>query len=113
MPSKRQVWYYQGSAAASLLKPLRRRYQLHAIEAPSRKGRGDGQGASLTLPPDSAPVVCVADLQQDDVAALRRLANRNPRVRLIGLVGDKPRLGGLADPQIFAYLPRRSPLPLV
>ena len=124
MPSKRQVWYYQGSAAAPLLKPLKRRYHLRAIEAPSRRGRGNGQGTSLTLPPDSAPVVCVADLQHDDVGALRRLASRNPSVRLIGLVGDKegetrsvnakPRsANGLADPQVFAYLPRRSPRPLV
>ena len=113
MPSKKQIWYYPGSAAAGLLKPLRRRYHLHPIEAPARGSRGGGRSVSLSLPLDGPDVVCVADLQNDKLDPLRRLATRNPSVRLIGLVGEKMASNGLADPQVFAYLSPRAQRPLI
>jgi HD-GYP domain-containing protein (c-di-GMP phosphodiesterase class II) len=52
--------------------------------------------------------VCLADLSSGDLASLRRLAQREPRVRLIGI----SRNGGHEQaPDCFATLPRKSASP--
>jgi len=112
--SKKQIWFYQGSAAATLVKPLRRRYALRALRAPKR---GKARSAPISRN-NETQVVCVADLERDDFAVLGQLATQQPDVRLIGLVGDTARAGhraarGLADTRIFAYLPRKAPRALL
>jgi HD-GYP domain-containing protein (c-di-GMP phosphodiesterase class II) len=106
-----QIWYYQGSTAATLVKPLRQRYALRVLP-PSKKQVRGGKGAVGRK--SVARAVCVADLERDDFDELRKLAKRESKVRLIGLYGNTGRAAsriaqGLADPQIFAYLPRNAP----
>src|SRR5258708_1050963 len=56
------------------------------------------------------PVVCFADLGGGDLAALRRLARRAPRVRLIGMSRNG---AGQSAPGCFATLPRKATPSLV
>jgi HD-GYP domain-containing protein (c-di-GMP phosphodiesterase class II) len=59
-------------------------------------------------------VVFVADVKRDNLDPLRRLASRNPAVRLIGLIGERvSSANGLSDPQVFAYISRRAQRPLL
>jgi len=113
MPSRKEIWYYQGSPAAALLKPLRRQYRLRALSA--EEGRhGDGAQAKSVLPPRAPLLVCVLDLERDEGDPFYRLAARQRSVRLIGLVKDSKRaMGRLADLRIFAYLSRGAGPPLV
>jgi HD-GYP domain-containing protein (c-di-GMP phosphodiesterase class II) len=52
-----------------------------------------------------APVVCLADLGADDLVALRRIARRAPRVRVIGISRNG---SGQSAPGCFATLPRKA-----
>ena len=103
MRSVQEIWYCQGSPAESVAKPLRGRYALRALpdpkfarETPSRAATNHG-----------AQAVCLADLECDDLGALRELALEQPGVRLIGLAGERD-AKGLSDPQLFACLPRQA-----
>jgi len=110
MSSKRQIWYYEGSPAATLVKPLRRRYALHALPRPKSKSKAHLQAA---LPRNHGmSVVCLADLESDDLDALRKLTRKQPGVRLIGVVGDRS-ANGFTDSSLFACLPRKAPRALV
>ncbi len=57
-------------------------------------------------------VVCLADLESDDLGALRKLTRKQPGVRLIGVVGDRS-ANGFTDSSLFACLPRKAPPALV
>jgi HD-GYP domain-containing protein (c-di-GMP phosphodiesterase class II) len=105
MPQLGEIWYFERSPAAPLVHPLRRRYALRALPRPSR-------GRPTVLPSSSeALVVCLADLARDDLTSLRRLARREPRLRLIGISrngGDGEDAAGC-----FATLPRKAASGLV
>jgi len=106
MPSKRQIWYYEGSRAATLVKPLRRQYALRALPRPQSKPHA-------TFPWNHGlAAVCLADLASDDLGALRKLRRERSGVRLIGLVSER-RVNGAADATFFACLPRKASRALV
>jgi len=106
MSSKRQIWFYRDSPAATLVKPLRRRYVLRELPRPHSKSQFGTQ--DLATPNRSVSAVCLADLEGDDVRALRKLARRRPGVRLIGVLGDRS-TDGAADASLFACVPRKAP----
>ena len=109
MLSGKEIWYCEGSPAESLVRPLRRRYALRALPRPNSHHKTDGRAAAADPP---AQAVCLADLERDDLGALRKLARQQPGVRLIGLFDDRS-ADGLADPQLFACLPRKASRALV
>ncbi len=104
MPQRAEIWYFEHSLAAPLARPLGRRYAVRAFPSPS--------STRPTFAPElgDTPVICFADLGGGNLAALRRLAQRVPRVRLIGI----SRNGASQDaPGCFATLPRKAPPSLV
>ncbi len=111
MPSKKEIWFFEGSPAASLAKALRRRYVLRALPS-VRSRRKTARAPAEASGNHAAQVVCLADLERDDKRALRQLARQKPGVRLIGIFDDRG-ADGLADPHWFACLPRKASPALV
>ena len=110
MPSKNQIWYYEGSPAALLAKRLGRGYALRAL--PRAKSR-TGAGRAAAVPEgNSVRAVCLVDLERDDFNALRKLAGQQPGLRLIGLVRPSD-ADGLDVGEVFACLPRKASPALV
>lgn len=111
MSRREQVCYYEGSPAASVAEPLRHRYTLCALPKGTAKqppGTSDGV----------AQAVWLADLEHDDVAALRKLVEQRPGVRLIGVFSDEKEdadgsSDSFADPHLFACLPHNASRALV
>jgi hypothetical protein len=105
MPHLGEIWYFERSLAAPLARPLRRRYALRALPRPSR-------GRTTVLPSSGETrVVCLADVAGSDLPLLRRLASREPRIRLIGI----SRNGANREPAAgcFATLPSKAGSTLV
>jgi HD-GYP domain-containing protein (c-di-GMP phosphodiesterase class II) len=104
MPQLGEIWYFERSAATSLARSLSRLYATRELPRSARGGRAN-------LPkPNGSSIVCLADLSTDDLAPLRRLVQREPRVRLIGI----SRNGAQEQaPGFFATLPRKAALPQV
>jgi HD-GYP domain-containing protein (c-di-GMP phosphodiesterase class II) len=102
MSKDKQIWFLERSPAAQVLEPLRESYTLHEVRA------ADGKG--ITQPTDALPVVLVADVEQDNLDALRAFVQKDFSARLIGLVDDAAkeleRSAG-ANAEVFAYLPRK------
>jgi HD-GYP domain-containing protein (c-di-GMP phosphodiesterase class II) len=99
MRQRAEIWYFEHSLAAPLARPLSRRYALRALPPPS-------PGRQITAPePGDHPVVCFADLGASGLTALRRLARRAPRVRLIGISRNG---ANQIAPGCFATLPRKA-----
>jgi HD-GYP domain-containing protein (c-di-GMP phosphodiesterase class II) len=102
MSKDKQIWYLERSPAAKALEPLRESYTLHEVCA--------ADGKRITQPTDALPVVLVADVELDNLDALREFVKKDFSSRLIGLVDDAAReiersAGGNAE--VFAYLPRK------
>jgi HD-GYP domain-containing protein (c-di-GMP phosphodiesterase class II) len=95
-----EVWYFERSLAAPLTRLLRRHYAIRALHRPTR-------GHPAILPVAGEPgIVCLADLTGHDLPVLRRLARRDPHIRLIGVtrnVSDGVRADGC-----FATLPSQA-----
>ena len=95
-----EIWYFERSLAAPLTRLLRRRYAIRALPRPTR--------GHPTIPPvpAEAGIVCLADLAGSDLPLLRRLARRDPHIRLIGVTrngsDDRSAVG------CFATLPRKA-----
>jgi HD-GYP domain-containing protein (c-di-GMP phosphodiesterase class II) len=105
MPRKAEIWYFERSAAASLARLLGRRYAVHELALPS-------PGHPIVVPrSDGTHVVCLADLGNDNLSALRHLASRMPRVRLIGI--SRNGNAGEPAPGCFATLSRKASAALV
>jgi HD-GYP domain-containing protein (c-di-GMP phosphodiesterase class II) len=100
MQPQPEVWYLDRSVAAPLARSLSGRYTVRALSnaVPGRKTPLPRGGKN--------PVVCLADLGADDLAALRRLTRRIPRVRLIGLSSNGA--DQQFDAECFATLPRNA-----
>lgn len=118
MSSRKQIWYYRGSPAQTLLKPLRDQYSLHAQSATAAEPGPE---------PTEDAVVWVADLKRDNIDSLRRLVSSGRPMRVVGLVEAGARLpepkrakarsksapaenGGA---EVFAYLPHKVPRALL
>jgi HD-GYP domain-containing protein (c-di-GMP phosphodiesterase class II) len=100
-----EVWYFERSVAAPLVRPLGRRYALRKLERSS-------PGHRIAIPPyGDARIVCFAGLGEGDLGALRRLASRVSRIRLIGVSrsGDANHV----SQDCFATLPRKAGATLV
>ena len=108
MSKDKQIWFLDRSPAAKALEPLRKSYTLHKVRA------ADGKG--ITRPTDALPVVLVADVEKDNLDALRAFVQKDFSARLIGLVDDAAkeleRSAG-ANAEVFAYLPRKVPTALL
>jgi HD-GYP domain-containing protein (c-di-GMP phosphodiesterase class II) len=79
MPHSGEIWYFEQSLGAPLVRPLRRRYKLRALPRSS-----NGSSAAIPLS-GTHRVVCLADLGRSDLTILRRLARKQPQVRVIGI----------------------------
>lgn len=99
MPQRAEIWYFEDSLAAPLARPLSRQFAVRALPhpAPGRRPSAPKLG--------DAPVVCLADLGAGDLAALRRMVRRAPRVRLIGVSRNG---AGESASGCFATLPRKA-----
>jgi hypothetical protein len=100
-----EIWYFERSLAAPLARPLSRRYALRALAQPTRDQR-----AALPIP-GQAGIVCLADLAGKDLSVLRRLARRNPKIRLIGITRNATDNGHSAG--CFAMVPSKANSKLV
>jgi HD-GYP domain-containing protein (c-di-GMP phosphodiesterase class II) len=105
MPRLGEIWYLERSPAAPLARPLSRRYAVRALPRSSR-------GRRTVLPSaGDARIVCLADLAGGDLPLLRRLARREPHIRLIGIArngADSEHAAGC-----FATLSAKAPTKLV
>ncbi len=110
MPSVKEIWYCEGSPAESVARALRERYAVRALAAPESAGKTHSRAGVAVGHP--AQAVCLADLERDDLSALRELALEQPGVRLIGLADDRSSTAP-ADPELFACLPREASRALV
>ena len=106
MPQQlKEIWYFEQSFAAPLAGQLKRRYAFRILPRSSR-------GRRMALPkPGEARVVRLADLGEDDLAILRRLARSDSRVRLIGI--SRNGLNSAPAAGCFATLPRKAHSALV
>jgi HD-GYP domain-containing protein (c-di-GMP phosphodiesterase class II) len=100
MSKQPEVWYFEQSLAAPLMRPLRKRYKLRAFPSESAI-------RELVPPAGQAPIVCLGDLGRDNFRAMRTLVSGEPGVRLIGVTanghGSRPVAG------CFATLPSKAP----
>ncbi len=104
MPRRAEIWYFEDSLAAPLARFLSRRFLVRAL-SPSLIAR-----PNFAPEQGDCPVVCLADLDASELAAVRRLVRRAPRVRLIGV----SRSGSSASAAgCFATLPRKASPSLV
>ena len=101
MPSTGDICYFEGSAVAPLARALAGKYTLRALPRPRR-----GNPAS---PPKfgAAGAVWLADLDRDELAALRRIAGGEPELRLVGVTARNV-AAGKYDAACFATLPRKA-----
>jgi HD-GYP domain-containing protein (c-di-GMP phosphodiesterase class II) len=99
MRQRAEIWYLEHSQAASLARPLSRRYAVKELPTAMPGGKTSAPA------PGDAPVVCFADLAGHDLVAMQRLVRHAPRVRLIGISRN-----GAADaaPGCFATIPRKA-----
>src|SRR2546427_1869767 len=136
MQSKIEIWYCEGSPAASLAQQLAGQYALRELPKPdsqrlskvhaevtsqgkSKPNAGwEPDGLAALGASHAARAVCLADLERDDLEALRKLAREQPGVRLVGVVAsgqddNKRHNDGLADPDIFVCVPQDASPALV
>jgi len=99
MTHRAEIWYFEHSLAASLARPLGRRYAVRALPHPV-----PGRESSAPKLGDT-PVVCFADLGGGDLVDLRRIVRRAPGVRLIGISRNSSSENA---PGCFATIPRRA-----
>jgi HD-GYP domain-containing protein (c-di-GMP phosphodiesterase class II) len=105
MPQLAEIWYFERSLAASLVHPLRKRYALRALP----RALADRNLAMLGS--SKAHIVCFVHPGHDGLTILRRLARREPRVRLIGISPN-----GAASKSVsgcFATLPSKATASMV
>jgi HD-GYP domain-containing protein (c-di-GMP phosphodiesterase class II) len=98
MSKYHEIWFFKGAPAARLVSALGRRYSLRTADRPERRGQ-------LAAP--AGPAVWFADPEGHSVAALRRLARRQPQLRLIAVVTAKA-ARTLVGREWFACLPRNA-----
>ncbi len=127
MSNCRQIRYYARSPAALLVEALGEEYTLCALPeasssilasvetAPSSGYDGDSAQAAEN---SGAPVVWLADLQHDDLVALRSQLPQQPETRLVGILPDAETADELppdarAGTHVFACLPRNASRALV
>src|SRR2546428_553228 len=79
LPHSGEIWYFEQSLGAPLVRPLRRRYKLRALPSSS-----NGSPAPIPLS-GTLRVVCLANLGRSDLTTLRRLVRKQPQVRVIGI----------------------------
>ncbi|MBI3405838.1 MAG: GAF domain-containing protein [Acidobacteria bacterium] len=107
MNRDKQVWFFEGSPAATLGKSLKDLYVLKTLRPPAKS-----KAAGVSFPAkDGAAVVCLADMEKDDLDSLRDLAMLDPKVRLIGVLDpDEKKSDSLeeATAVVFACLPRKT-----
>src|SRR5580700_10065997 len=117
MSGKKQVWYFEGSAAAALAAPLRVHYDLHAV--PQNK-QPDLRHAHSSQPA-GAPVVWLADTKPSGELLHSGSCENANNCRVIGVFsadgssGTKPSHAQNPpnDHAVFAFLPSFAPPSIV
>jgi HD-GYP domain-containing protein (c-di-GMP phosphodiesterase class II) len=79
MQNRSEVWFIEESLAALFARPLKGRYTLRAI---SRK---TSRRPDFARRSDQLRIICLADLNQNDVDFLQQLAGNKHRVRVVGI----------------------------
>jgi HD-GYP domain-containing protein (c-di-GMP phosphodiesterase class II) len=116
MSAKKQVWYIEGSAAAKLVAPLRRSYDLRPVSP----NRPDSRKKTAHPEGYGAPAVLIADQKAGGLVLPPRFPRNGNGFRIIGVISS---VGGASakwrpahrggSPAAFAYLPRQAPLGIV
>jgi HD-GYP domain-containing protein (c-di-GMP phosphodiesterase class II) len=116
MPGKKQIWYFEGSAAAKLAAPLRTRYELHPL--PQNKNDVFPQTAAGR---SGAPAVWLADMKAggDVPRALPGEVGKTCRVIAVFSTNGNPSAKASLSrnssnhPSVFAFLPSFAPRSIV
>ena len=103
MAKQQEIWVYKGSPALRLARSLADRYSLQTAERPVRPA----PSASAVQEP-SGPAVWLVDPVADPVTILRRLARRNPNLRLIAVTTARS-ANRVVGREWFSCIPRNSP----
>ena len=116
MGGKRQIRFYEGSPVETVVAPLRGRYTLCGVP----RSEQSLPAAVAAHEADGEPVVWLADVARDGLAAPAGLLQDNSDIRLIGVVEYARGAAALRElkdggdaKQVFAYLPADSPPVLV
>ncbi|HXN19141.1 MAG TPA: HD domain-containing phosphohydrolase [Candidatus Binatus sp.] len=117
MSGKKQVWYFEGSAAAALAAPLRAHYDLHAVP---QNEQPDPRHAHSSEPAGT-PVVWLADTKPSGELLHSRSCENANNCRVIGVFsadgsfGTKPphAQNPPNDRTVFAFLPSFAPASIV
>jgi HD-GYP domain-containing protein (c-di-GMP phosphodiesterase class II) len=112
MSAKRQIWYLEGSAAASLTASLRGRYDLHPISNLSRKPSNGATPARA----NGTTSVWLADVKPGGVSLPSKVHLQTGSSRVIGVLpangGREPRQSASETRRmsstVFAYIPSRA-----
>jgi HD-GYP domain-containing protein (c-di-GMP phosphodiesterase class II) len=100
MPRKRQIWYRNGSAAASLAESVRVTYELRLISP------GDSRDAPGSKISDALRVFLV-DLEKESLDTLRRFRTSDFHTRIVGVITPAHNSASklaVNDQAVFAYL---------
>jgi HD-GYP domain-containing protein (c-di-GMP phosphodiesterase class II) len=110
MPQKKQIWCFKRSAAERMVKPLRKKYDVHILTAA-------GRNKSLDLPPLDGPAICLVDSPKVDAATRAALSDalaQSGSLRVLALLrpGAAPKPSGNgkgAGLAVFSYVPQKAP----
>src|SRR6202046_2272310 len=116
MSGKKQIWYFEGSAAAKLAAPLRTRYELHPL--PHDKKNALPHAAAGR---NGAPVVWLADIKPGGDAPRALPGEIGKTCRVIAVFSANGNSSAKANlsrsssnhPSVFAFLPSFAPRNIV
>ena len=117
MSGKKQIWYFEGSAAAKLAAPLRTLYDLHPV--PQKKSN-----AQPDVPPigqNGVPAVWLADVKAVGDVIDARAGDAGSNFRIIAIFSDngkpnsntRPLENSSKHPSVVSFLPSHAPLNIV
>ena len=114
MPGKKQIWYYEGSAAARLAAPLRKHYDLRAVPKNKKNVLSNAAGAN------GAPAVWLTDTTANGMALHARSSEARNNSRIIAVFSANGNQSARESSQnfsnhssVFAFLPSFAPPSIV
>jgi HD-GYP domain-containing protein (c-di-GMP phosphodiesterase class II) len=116
MPGKKQIWYFEGSAAAKLAAPLRTRYELHPLPKNKKNAVPDAAAGRTGV-----PAVWLADMKAGGEILRACAGEVGNTCRIIAVFSANGNPGAKAHlsrnssdrPSVFAFLPSFAPHSIV
>jgi HD-GYP domain-containing protein (c-di-GMP phosphodiesterase class II) len=116
MSGKKQIWYFEGSAAAKLAAPLRTRYELHPLLHDKKNALPHAAAGR-----NGAPVVWLADIKPGGDAPRALPGEIGKTCRVIAVFSANGNSSAKANlsrsssnhPSVFAFLPSFAPRNIV